>query len=88
MKNVRRILYGSWESSSHQRVPGLILTEDDLKCHLFKRLIDLPALAESTESVDSGRKRQKVQAPFALWPKWPAYKQELNKTILGDVDWN
>ncbi len=23
-----------------------------------------------------------------LIPKWPAYKQELNKTILGHVDWN
>jgi len=23
-----------------------------------------------------------------LVPRWPAYKQELNKTILGHVDWN
>ncbi len=30
--------------AQYQRVPGLILTEDDLKCVLYKKLTDLPAL--------------------------------------------
>lgn len=45
-----------------QRVPGLILTEDDLKCHLFGKLIALAELAGEIESVDSGVRASAVHS--------------------------
>lgn len=38
----------------YRRVPGLILTEDDLKCQLFHLLLRLPELADETETADEG----------------------------------
>src|SRR5437870_5397714 len=41
-------------AEEYRRTPGLVLTEDDLKCQLFHRLIKLPELQGSYESADPG----------------------------------
>ena len=34
-----------------QRVPAMILTEDDLKCHLFARLLQIPELSVAQPTI-------------------------------------
>ncbi len=41
-------------ADEYARVPGLILTEDDLKCQLFRRLAHLHGLDSAVTSADEG----------------------------------
>jgi hypothetical protein len=43
-------------------VPGLILTEDDLKCQLFHRILQLPGMDQTYQTADPGVLGSRVHA--------------------------
>ena len=73
-------------ASEYMRVPGLILTEDDLKCQLFHRLSHIPELEGSSETVDSGTLASLVHAEVPWFDENSQLKLRPDITITDPRD--
>ncbi len=51
--------------SEYSQVQGLFLTEDDLKCNLYSKLVQIPHLAEPEITADAWIKASKVHAELS-----------------------
>lgn len=66
----------------YQQTQGLILTEDDLKCLLYKKLMQIPELSERIETKDSGIYATSVHTEITWYDQDNKLKIEPDITIL------
>ncbi len=69
-------------ASEYNQVQGLILTEDDLKCNLYCKLIQIPYLAEPDITADSWIKASKVHAELTWFNSVGELRIKPDITIL------
>ena len=68
--------------SEYRQTQGLILTEDDLKCNLYSKLIQIPYLAEPNTTVDNWIKASKVHTELSWFDSVGALSIKPDITIL------